>query len=155
MLVESIKSAKFCQKPDFIRTIHHRGRRRQGVKYEAIVQDFLTRTFNTSHNPSPWIEYKLGNGWQTYYCQPDALINIEPGKILIVEVKYQHTPEAYFQLFDKYEPLVRKMFPACTTTCIEICKWFDPNIVCPKEVTLCQDLLHAKPGKLNVHIFNP
>lgn len=154
MNASAISSARFAPRPSFIHTTHYRGRRRLGVKYERRVQDFLHSTYGDAHLPSPWIVYNLLGDGRDHYAQPDALVRL-PDRIIIVEAKYSHTPKAWFQLFEKYEPLVRFLYPTIPTACIEVCKWFDPAIVCPQPAALCPDIASANSKHFNVHIYRP
>lgn len=149
-----ISSARFSPKPGFIHVQRFRGRRRLGVKYEHRVQDLLHDKYGEAHLPSPWITYKLLGDNRDHFAQPDALIRLDD-RIIIVEAKYSHTPKAWFQLFEKYEPLVRHLFPAIPTACIEICKWYDPAVMCPQSPSLCSDITLASFKHFNVHIYRP
>lgn len=92
------------------------------------------------------------------YCQFDGLLVLPSRKVLVLcEVKYNHTSDAYWQLENVYVPVLRAFLgrsnPWQVATC-EIVKWFDPSTTFPVQITLCQDLGGAKVGAFNVHILN-
>lgn len=155
MNVADIKHANFCPTPSWFTPTKHRGRRRLGVKYEKFVQSFLTSTYDSAHTANPWITYQLHGDWRTHFAQPDSLIRRDDGSITIVEIKHNHTPDAFFQLFNLYEPLINFILPANPTTCIEVCKWYDPSVVCPSPPALCPSIEDAKRSSFNVMIYNP
>lgn len=129
-------------------------RQRQGLRYEAyVVLEFLRRYDNFL--PKPWLSYR-DSTLRRYWVQPDGLL-LDPwlSTIIIVEVKYQHVPEAYEQLFKIYAPLIRFLFPAWLIEHVEVCQWFDPAVVCPERAELCQFPDRPKSGQFNVHIWRP
>jgi hypothetical protein len=92
-----------------------------------------------------------------YYFQPDAILLLEdPRRIAILEVKYQHTIEAYWQLEHYYLPLLREFFHKAGRefVTVEICKWYDPALAYPRPVRLVESLNQARPRDFNVHILN-
>lgn len=99
-------------------------------------------------------------GWQgrARYAQFDGLLILpEAQRLCIVEVKYQHTAGAYWQLEHLYIPLLRCFLgpgnPWQIAT-VEVCKWYDPSTRFPIAVNLCEDVIQARVGTFNVHILN-
>ena len=141
--------------PPFVKQGERRsGRRAQGVRYERLgAGEFLTRY--PGYLPSPWFRFydREGEKW----CQCDGLlINPWQGQISICEFKYQHTEQAHLQLFSIYLPVVAALFaPVYRIACVEVCKWFDPAVLCPEQPVLCKDPATAQPGRFNVHIWRP
>lgn len=90
------------------------------------------------------------------WCQPDGLL-IDPweGKIILVEVKYQHTPDAWWQLRRLYGPVVEYLFPNYSIQAVEICKWFDPATLFPEQVAMLPDPCLAAEDRIGVHIWKP
>jgi hypothetical protein len=92
------------------------------------------------------------------YAQPDGLLfDVRKGLLTIIEIKYSHTPDAYFQLLDKYLPLMQSWldksiwnFAVC-----EVVWWYDKAISYPCEVRLCKTIDIARPGEFGVHICRP
>lgn len=140
--------------PSFVREQKRTGRRAQGMRYERLgAQEFAGRY--PGYLPSPWFRYydREGEKW----CQADGLlINPWQGQISICEFKYQHTEAAHYQLFQVYLPVVAALFAGpYRIACVEVCKWFDPAILCPESPHLCKDPSVAQPGRFNVHIWKP
>jgi len=78
------------------------------------------------------------------FCQPDALlIDVYSGRVVIVEVKYQHTTDAWWQLLALYVPVVRRLFgPAWEVACCEIVRWCDDGLA-GTPFKLCADVERA------------
>ena len=157
---EVLASELLCGVPKFIKS----GRRRRGAKgvglrYEAKVQDFLGAEFD-GYIPGPWFKYRTSDEpSRTNYAQPDGIIvDIERGQITICEMKYRHCAEAYFQLVDKYLPIVRKFFnnsEIWTYATVEIVHWYDCAVAFPTQVTLRDDVARVRPNELAVHVCRP
>ena len=91
------------------------------------------------------------------YCQPDGLLFFEEGdqnRIVLCEVKYQHVPDAYFQLQDKYLPVVEAAFPGLPISLCEVVKWYDPAVSFPCEVKKTALIHEVKTNEFGVHILN-
>lgn len=133
-----------------------KGLKLKGWLYEKAVNDKLIEEFGfTRYFPSQWFQYQEHNK-RYKFCQTDGLLfTPKQYKILIVECKYKHTPDAYWQLEDKYVPVVRKLFPDWEISTIEIVKWYDPSTAFPTEVVLKKDILDTRPNEFGVHICNP
>lgn len=141
--------------PPFVREQRLRGRRGQGLAYEAKVHEEFLRRYH-GYLPSPWFSFKDDAGYRKW-CQTDGLL-VDPfhGKITIIEIKYQHTAQAYDQLFHLYTPVLRARFAGIyDIACCEVVKWFDCATLCPVNPTLCDDPQHARENVFNVHIWRP
>lgn len=90
------------------------------------------------------------------FCQTDGLL-FQPKqfKLLIVEVKYKHTPDAYWQIENKYLPVCRWLFKDWEISTLEIVKWFDPSTQFPAPITLRKEIEDCVPGEFGVHILTP
>jgi hypothetical protein len=148
--------------PSFVRTKHARGRKGLGLRYERKVHAFLGESFGGLYLPSLWFAYRCReNPGVVNYAQPDALLlDFDKGLCTIIEVKYNHTAEAYFQLLDKYVPLLDKFFHAKERglwrfATVEVCYWYDRAVAFPVEVKLAKDITKVKPGEFGVHIWRP
>jgi len=105
--------------------------------------------------PSQWFQFQFF-GRQLQFCQTDGLLfTPKQQKVLIVEVKYKHTPDAYWQLENKYLPVMRWLFRDWEISTIEIVKWYDPSTQFPTTVALKKNILDTKPYEFGVHIMNP
>ena len=149
---QSILHAEFTDPPEFKKRVY-RGRRALGVRYEKLVQEYLQFRFGGLYLPSPWIKFFGDGRWR--WCQPDGVL-FQParGAIVIVECKYQHTLDAWWQVRHLYQPVLEHIFPrtlwkyeAC-----EIVKWYDPAIQFPEPVVLAHDVgLSHKHFKVHIH----
>lgn len=124
------------------------------MKYEANVHEHFGRLHPVFYLPGPWIRFNDVSGCR--WCQPDGLlVNFFTGRVTIIEVKYQHTSDAWWQLRMLYEPVVRKLFSEelWDFSLCEVVKWYDPSTKFPERVELVPDIGMAK--SFGVHIFKP
>lgn len=110
--------------------------------------------------PGPWFRYRVDGHPKWLYAQPDGLLfDFYKQLVVIVEMKYNHCSEAYFQMFDKYIPIVNHWLNArerlWELACCEMVYWYDRAVVTPKEVTLRKFPHQARPGEMAVHIWRP
>lgn len=145
--------------PSFVVAQRARGAKRQGLLYEGRVQPRITELCKQSpkaveYLPSPWFKYRIAaHPFRENFAQPDGLIiNMNEGLVYVVEIKLRHTVDAYFQLLDRYIPLMQKFFPKDFRFCaVEVCRWFDPMMAFPTKITLREVLLEARPNEFCVH----
>lgn len=129
-----------------------------GLAYEAKVQEHLLRSYGDSYIVSPWFEYRLLGEGKARWCQADGLLlDLDRGKIVVVEVKLKHTRRAEDQLFTLYIPVLTRMFPPhlWDLCALEVVRYFDPS-----EQTLHPVIHRTMPdestkGDLNVLIHRP
>lgn len=133
-----------------------RGRRAQGIRYERKVHEHFQELLGPAYAASLWFQYCLPGEGRARWCQPDALyVDVQRGRIVIVEVKYQHTVEAWWQLH-RYLAVVREVFGSTFSyTLCEVVKWYDCAVRFPEAVTMLPNLEAAKPGAFHVHIWRP
>lgn len=128
---------------------------KRGIRYERKVHDRFLQTYGLDYIPSQWFSYGLCG--QTKYCQVDGILLAEAkGLLVLVEVKYNHTADAYWQLENLYLPVLRTWLhrsPLAIAT-VEVVKWYDPAVAYPRRPVLVEDLMQAKPGNFSVHILN-
>lgn len=147
--------------PKFIKS----GRRRRGAKglglrYEAKCHEHIAKLFD-GYMAGPWFRYTTDDmPTRINYAQPDGLIiNVEKGLITICEMKYKHTPDAYFQLVDKYLPIVSLFFNNSEKlwrfATVEIVYWYDGTIAFPTSPRMRKDLAKVDVNELAVHICRP
>lgn len=142
--------------PPFINLNRKRsGRKAQGIRYEQKVHRLLRDQYPVYFD-GQWFRFK--SAWAvSRWCQCDGLI-IDPraGRIIIIEVKYQHTFDAWYQLFQLYLPVVQVAFgPMWTVSGCEVVKWFDPAVAGDPRPTLVASPDLARPGQFAVHILKP
>jgi len=141
------------RQPPFIRTRRYSGRRADGIRYERRVHAHLLELFPDTYLPSPWLHFKSAGRWR--WCQPDGLLfDLAHGRIIIVEVKYSHTSDAWWQVRRLYLPVLRKCFPeglwrfeAC-----EVVRWFDPLTHFPEPLEMAAEV-DQHGDKFRVHIW--
>lgn len=137
---------------------------KEGLRYEKKVHEYLQslllRAQDTNYELklSPWIMFKASSDSfkRIRFCQPDAvLVSRDNLRIILCEIKYQHTNDAWKQLRLLYEPVLRHIYPLASIACVEICKWFDPHINFGEHFYYNEDPLQAISSSLGVHIFRP
>ena len=126
----------------------------RGLKYEQIVHTRLSELYDKEFQPGPWFCYKSEADERRKYCQLDGILSRADGSLVLLEVKYNHTPDAYFQLNNLYLPVVRKLYPTVDMALCEVVKWYDPATVFPSPVQLLPRIHEAKAGVFSVHILN-
>lgn len=135
------------------RTRSRNGRINLGLKYERFVNKQLFAQYGADYLPGQWYCYQTSLLEHWKYCQLDGLLSLPTGKVLI-EIKYQHCPEAYFQLTNLYLPLLEHLYPGEPLALCEVVKWFDPATVFPHPVTRLPRIHEARPGDFSVHILH-
>lgn len=149
-----VLSASFAR-PPALRQRRYTGRRLEGIRYEKKVHAYLELLHGDFYIPSPWLRFFSDGKWR--WCQPDGLLfDFQRGVITIVEVKYQHTSDAWWQVRELYAPVLRAIFPerlwafeAC-----EVVKWYDPETKFPERTVLAQDVGMKHPA-FKIHIYHP
>lgn len=120
------------------------------------MQAWLQASLGDGYIASPWLRFNLREtGSRHHWCQPDGLL-LDPyaGLLTIVEIKYQHCADAWFQMNRLYGPVLRRMFPAPEwkfATC-EVVKWFDCAVQTPEVPKLRDCPSKARPGEFAVFI---
>lgn len=128
----------------------------QGILYERKVLAYLDDIYGAFFLPQPWFYYKDLHAVKAHWCQPDGLLFLPRlGKLVLCEVKHRHTPDAYYQLFELYLPIVKYVFPSWSHCCLEIVRWFDPATKMPVRIHMCRDPEVVNSGVLGVHIWKP
>lgn len=155
--VSGIISATFGEPPAFAANPPRlRGVRGKGIKYESQVQTHLRERFGELYLPSPWI-YFYDAQKKLRYCQPDGILfDFHKGRITICEIKLRHTPQAWYQLYEIYKPLIQHMFPMhlWSVRCLEICRWFDMSTAMPGPYQLRTNVEDCGADIMGVHIYD-
>lgn len=158
--IHNVTSVEFLDGiPPFVKKRRRRGRKGVGLRYEAKVQRHFLDRFGYEYLPSPWFKYTVADRPRVInYAQPDGLL-IQPqrGTVTIVEIKYNHCAESYFQLVDKYLPLVEILFPKqlWEIPLVEVVKWYDRDTQYPVDIRLRRDIDECRVGEIGVHICRP
>lgn len=106
--------------------------------------------------PSPWITFQDRHGIR--WCQPDGLlVDLHQGMVILIEIKYRHTADAWWGLWKLYRPVMEMLLPNTLWQyrCLELVKWYDPSTVFPGDIALTPHP-HRIPraGVTGVHIWN-
>lgn len=125
----------------------------RGLKYERKVSSKLSEQYPIEWTPGAWICYLCGLEEYPLYCQLDGFLSFGD-KIVLVEVKYNHCVDSYFQLLDVYLPLMRHLFPGKSISVCEVVKWYDPSTAFPVSIKLQKDLEKCGENEFSVHILN-
>ena len=129
-----------------------------GVKYETKAQAMFGSRYGARYFPSQWLRYSTPDDPRIRWCQPDGVLFVPwANAITIIEFKYSHTEVAWWQLFQLYTPVLRRLFAKekYEIRCCEVVKWFDPAVRAPQRAKLREDIEAISPGEFAVHIFNP
>ena len=136
------------------RTRSRNGRISAGLKYETSVHKKLERKYGPSYVAGPWYCYKHSGEERRKYCQLDGVLDRGLKRFALLEIKYSHCPESYFQLTNLYLPIMRFLWPGYSFSLIEVVKWYDPAVVFPVPITLLPKLHEAHAENFSVHIIN-
>jgi hypothetical protein len=143
--------------PGFISKRRRTGKRAQGIRYEKKVHAYLGDLYGEHYFPSEWFYFLSEDEPRPRWCQPDGLLILpKEGRIVIVEVKYQHTADAWWQLKHLYFPVIRKCFGNdWKISLCEVVKWYDPATVFPEPVRMAREITVPGPSDFGVHIWRP
>jgi hypothetical protein len=130
---------------------------RKGAKHERKAHQLFTELYELSYVPSVWFKYDKGR--DVGYCQLDGLLALHKQRTLvIVECKFRHTSEAFWQTHNLYLPVVRawlgdegKQF--WTIAICEVVHWYDPSTQFPTRPILVDRLELVRPDRFSVHIL--
>jgi hypothetical protein len=143
--------------PPYIRRKRFTGRRAAGIRYERKAQEYLQYMFPDTYVSSPWLAFKCSYTEKSRWCQPDGLvIDVPRGIITCVEIKYNHTSDAWWQTKQLYAPVLRKVFrpELWQIQFCEVVKWYDPSIRFPEPIQLTMNI-DQPSSKFKVHIWRP
>lgn len=122
-----------------------------GLRYEERVHEALTQALGKRYFRTPHVHFSDDRGSRT--CVPDALVVSDSGKHILIEVKYSHMPEAWWQLRRLYQPVLQTILPQVLV--LEICRTFDPDMPFPERVELVDGVLEwdkvGTPEKFGVY----
>ena len=148
-----VEKAWIIRHPPFSTHRSRSGAKAAGVRYERKVHRQLELKYELSYFPSVWLRY-VDDG-RTFYCQPDGLLFLTHlHRLVIVEAKIKHCPEAHDQLTHLYTPVLQVLFPSWEIAVCEVVKWYDAAIEFPIAHSLKREVHFAEPGEFAVHILN-
>ena len=131
------------------------GARAEGIRYENRVHAHFAKKYGQLYVPSPWFAFEDLNGKR--WCQPDGLlVDIARRRITVIEMKYNHTGEAWWKLVHLYLPVLQSFYgPGVEYRLLEVVRWYDPLTLFP-DASLCADPVHApRLPAIGVHICKP
>lgn len=136
---------------------------RDGLLYEEKVHKYIEEEVKKKEDKdlhylkSPWIVYReAGAPFNSLlYCQPDTvLVHLERKLITIVEIKLQHTEQAWWQIRKLYEPILRHIYPGFNIHALEVVKWMDGTVAFPESIVYSKDLFSTQDKHFCVHMFS-
>jgi hypothetical protein len=129
-----------------------------GVRYEARGHEYFRQLFGRNYISGQWIMFKDLEEPKVRWCQTDGLLLVpEEKRVIVLEFKYQHTSDAWWQLRKLYQPLVEHLFEKLHwTVCVcEVVKWYDPATRFPERVKMVSNVLDVTSSDFGVHIWKP
>lgn len=99
--VSGVRWASLCERPSCIPApVSQKGAKAAGLRYERLFAKQFPQALH-----GQWFEYedRYGRG----YCQTDLIESLLPECIIVFEVKYTLTREAFLQLQELYLPIVQ------------------------------------------------
>lgn len=150
----NVQLAFISSLPKFAVQQRRTGKRLKGILYERKVHEYLCE-IDELYIPGFWVNFLADAGWK--YCQPDGLrIDVDSGTITLVEIKYQHTSDAWWQLKSLYFPVIEKLFPRdlWNYEFCEIVKWYDCATPFPEVPQLVANPFQPSES-FKVHIWRP
>lgn len=143
------------ERPQFLQEPQRRTKRqRQGISYERLVHSKLQDQHGLNYIAGQWWRYSTGG--RVRFCQTDGILLVPEKRMLVlIEVKYSHTVDAFWQLENLYVPILKKFLQQSNyvLATVEVVKWFDPAVRYPRQPRLLEHILLARPGVFSVHIM--
>ena len=104
---------------------------RAGLKFEEKMRGSLSALF-PDFRPGLWFFYSESSHHKGRRCQIDGLVEFKT-RILLFEIKSQHTVNAWFQLRRLYQPIVEHVFDKKCTV-VEVVERGDAMMAYPERV---------------------
>lgn len=108
-----------------------------GLRYEGKVQERLAKLLGPTYCASPSLHFVDDTGQRT--CVPDGIL-FQQRQLVVFEIKNQHTPDAWWQLRQLYQPVLLALPGIDYVSCIEVCRTLEPLTPFPEEIELIFDL---------------
>ncbi len=122
---------------------------KNGVRYEKKVLSHLSRQFGNRLLAGPLFTF---DGKR---CFPDALLFSKDWKALcILEVKFRHTGDAWWQLNRFYAPIVRAALPMFEVFTAEATANYDPSQKLPSPVAFLDNLEQSFETRETFHCLH-
>lgn len=114
---------------------------KRGVRFERKVADSLSQSFRTRFVSN--LPFSFQTSAKRGKAIPDGLLFTEREEVVLIEVKYQHCADAWWQLERFYLPIVREALRVFRVVPLEICSIYDPWVKLQKSVALVESPLEA------------
>lgn len=112
----------------------------KGLRYEKKVLAFLLKRFGNRLVPGPLFTFSEYPN-ETKRAYPDALLfDFESRAACVLEVKFRHTGDAWWQLNRFYLPIVRAALPMFRICGLEVTASYDPSQRLPQKVAFLDSL---------------
>lgn len=112
---------------------------KSGLRYERKAHEHFKSLFPANYLESPVLSFTDDAGGR--YCIPDGVLCFsKPKRIFVLEFKFQHMPEAWWQLRELYQPVIEKWRPEWQLSVIEVCRSFDPAVPFPEPPVLIHSI---------------
>lgn len=131
------------------------GAKANGLRYERRVHTYFLDRYPEHYTPAPWLKFYRRREANPRFCEPDGLlVDLALGLIFVCEIKYSHTPLAWWQVNDLYIPVLRKILGEdWRYGGIEICHHASPTVQDPVSPTFIEDLREARVDQWNLHLL--
>lgn len=129
---------------------------RAGRRFERKAVAALAEQYDLRFIPHPWLRYQERAAPWWRYAQPDGFIlDLSLGHISIIEIKIRHTIQAWQQLRQLYEPLLRHLFREgdWTFSCCEVVRSYDGRVPFPEQFTLTSDPLSLEANSFGLMLL--
>jgi hypothetical protein len=117
---------------------------RAGMRYERKVHDHFASLWGDRYVPSPVFSFYDASGKR--FCIPDGLLDLGENRIVVFEIKFQHMPEAWWQLDQLYRPVLKALYK--DVYLVEVCRSFDPATPFPCAIHKIDNIEHYVKGPL-------
>jgi hypothetical protein len=111
--------------------------REAGLRYEAKAQEYLAATLGSSYVPAQILSFRDDTPERRLII-PDGIYGV-PTHFILFEIKSQHVPDAWWQLRQLYQPVLRCL-SHLEVFCVEVCGSFDPAMPFPEPIEWIEDL---------------
>ncbi len=132
-----------------------KGVQKAGLVFEKMVHLNMKMRFGEQYHSNPWFHFYSEGAW--HWCQPDGILcQPDAGLITIFECKLKHTARSWFQLTERYLPVVKAAFgDSFVYNLVEVCKFYDPSTPYPVKAPLLRELLVSpEPESVGVFLWN-
>lgn len=107
-----------------------KGAKAEGIRFEKQIVKSLEEKYPGFISALPFIFSTPYNPRSV--CIPDGLL-VDKDEVVVVEIKLRHTMDAWFQLRQLYEPVIKKALRRERIRLVEVCKWYVPETKFPEK----------------------